>query len=113
MAGWIRKPLGTEVNLDPGDVAFDGVASPLKGAQPSVFGPCLLWPKCQTAGWMNTPLGTDVDIGPGHIVLDGDPAPPAKGVHSPLFSAHVFCGHSRPSQLLLSSCSFFFRPAED
>jgi len=40
-------PLGTEVNLDPGDVVFDGVAAPPKGAQPPVFGQCLLW---QTAG---------------------------------------------------------------
>ena len=47
----------------------------------------------------------------GHIVLDGDPAPPAKGVQQPpLFLAHVYCGHGRPSQLLLSSCSVaYFR----
>jgi len=60
----------------------------------------------QMAGWMKTPLGTEVDLGPGHIVLDGVPAP-AKGVQrSPLFSAHVHCGHGRPSQLLLSYCLF-------
>jgi len=58
----------------------------------------------QTAGWMKTPLGTEVDLGPGYIVLDGDPAAPRKGHSSPLFSAHVYCGHSRPSQLLLSCC---------
>jgi len=57
----------------------------------------------QMAGWMKTPLGTEVDLGPGHIVLDGVPAP-AKGAHQPLFSAHVYCGHGRPSWLLLSSC---------
>ena len=54
---------------------LDVVAAPppLKGAQPPVFGPCLLWPK----GWMDkTPLGTEVDLGAGHIVLDGDLAPP-------------------------------------
>ena len=46
-------------------------------------------------------IGTEVDIGAGHIVLDGFPAlaPP------PLFSAHIYCGHGRPSQLLLSSCT--------
>jgi len=27
-----------------------------------------------------------------------------RGIAAPLFSAHVYCGHSRPSQLLLSSC---------
>ena len=33
------------------------------------------------------------------------PSSPRKGhSNSPLFSAHVYCGHGRPSQLLLSSC---------
>jgi len=27
MAGWIKMPLGMEVNLDPGDVVLDGVAA--------------------------------------------------------------------------------------
>jgi len=41
--GWMDQvPLGTEVRLGPGDV-LDGVAAPLlKGAQPPVFGSCLL-----------------------------------------------------------------------
>jgi len=47
---------------------------------------------------------TEVDLGPGHIVLDGDLAPPRKGHSSLLFSAYVYCGHGRPSQLLLSFC---------
>jgi len=51
---------------------------------------------------MKTQLGTEVDLGPGHNGLDWDPAPSA----TPLFSAHVYCGHGRPSQLLLSSCYF-------
>jgi len=64
----------------------------------------------QTAGWLKTPLGTEVDLGRGHIVLDGDPALPPKGHSSlPLFSADVYCGHGRPSQLLLSSCLLWFR----
>ena len=55
----------------------------------------------QTAGWMTTPLGTEVDLGPGHIVLDGvTPSSPRKGHSRPHFSAHVYCGHGRPSQLL-------------
>jgi len=60
--------------------------------------------------WMKTPLGTEVDLGPGHIVFDGDAARlPAKGAQQPppRSSAHVYCGHGRPSQLLLSSCSKF------
>ena len=43
-------PLGSEVNFGPSDVVLDGVAAlPLKGAQPPVFGPCLLWPN----SWMD------------------------------------------------------------
>ena len=42
-------PLGMEVTLGPGDIVLDGVAGPLKGAQPPVFGPWLLWPN----GWMD------------------------------------------------------------
>jgi len=50
-AGWIKMPLGAEVNLGPGDVALDGVAAPplLKGAQTPIFGSCVLWPN----GWMD------------------------------------------------------------
>jgi len=46
----------------------------------------------------------EVGLGAGHNVLDGVPAS-AKRAQHPLFSAHVYCGHRRPSQLLLSSCS--------
>jgi len=69
--------------------------------------PPSLWPAyCgQTAGWMKTPLGTEVDIGPSHIVLDGVPALRETGTAAPIFSARVYCGYGRPSQLLLSSCS--------
>jgi len=44
---------------------------------------------------MKMPLGTEVELGPGHIVSEGT-----------LFPARAYCGHGRPSQLLLSSCSF-------
>jgi len=57
---------------------------------------------------MKTPLGTDVDLDPGHIVLDGVPVLRKTGTAAPIFSARVYCGHGRPSQLLLSSCLFFF-----
>ena len=41
--GWIKMPLGTEVNVVPGEVVLDGVAAPpLKGTHPPVFGSCLL-----------------------------------------------------------------------
>jgi len=83
---------------------LDGDPVPLrkKEAEPPILAHVY---RGQMAGWMTTPLGTEVDLGPGHIVLDGVPAP-AKGAQQPppLFSAHVYCGHGRPSQLLLSSC---------
>jgi len=46
-----------------------------------------------------------------HCVRRG-PSSPRKGDNSPLFLAHVYYGHDRPSQLLLSSCYFisFLRP---
>jgi len=56
------------------------------------------------------PLGTDVDRGAGHILLDGGPTLRERVTAAlpTLFSAHVYCGNGRPSQLLLSS-SFFPR----
>ena len=103
-AGWIKVPLGTEVNLGSSDVVLDGVAAPRKKEhslpQFSDHVYC-----CQTARWMRTPLGTEVDFSPGHIVLDGVLVFCERGTAAPpLFSAHVYCGHGRPSQLLLSSC---------
>ena len=56
---------------------------------------------------MKTPLGSEVDLGPGHIVLDGVPAVRERGTAAPIFSAHVYCGHGRPSELMLSSCNEF------
>jgi len=53
-AGWIKMPLGTEVNIGPGNVVLDGVArrsSRLKGAEPPVFRPMSIV-HGQTAGWM-------------------------------------------------------------
>jgi len=53
---------------------------------------------------MKTPLGREVDLGPGHIVLDGVSALRETGTAAPIFSARIYCGHGRPSQLLLSAC---------
>jgi len=43
----IKMPLGTEENLDQGDVVLDGdPVPPRKGrSSPPLFGPCLLWPR--------------------------------------------------------------------
>ena len=45
-AGWMKTPLGTEVNLGPGHIVLDEdpAPPPRKGALP-LFGPCLLWPR--------------------------------------------------------------------
>jgi len=43
-AGWIKMPLGTEVNLGPGHTVLDGdPAPPRKGHSNPNFGPYLLW----------------------------------------------------------------------
>jgi len=40
MAGWMKTPLGTEVDLGPGHIVLDGVLPPAKGAQqPPSFRP--------------------------------------------------------------------------
>jgi len=100
--GWIKMTLGTEVNVGLGDVVLDGVAAPHpKGAQPPVFGSCLLWPN----GWMDeeaTWYGSRPRPRP-HCIRR-HPSSPRKGHSSPLFSADVYCGPGRPSLLLLSSC---------
>jgi len=57
MTGWIKMPLGREAGLGQGDIVLDGDPAsphhghmlldgnpPKKGAQPPIFGPCLLWP---------------------------------------------------------------------
>ena len=91
-AAWITMPLGTEVGRPTRHCVQCGPSYTQKKmhTHPTQF---LAHVYCgQTAGWMTTPLSTEVDLGPGHIVLDG------AAVHSsPLFSAHVYYGHSRPS----------------
>jgi len=44
--GWIKMPLGTEVDLGPGDTVLDGIQlAHGKGHNSAPFlGPCLLWP---------------------------------------------------------------------
>jgi len=102
--GWIKMPLRMEVGLGPGDFVFDGdPSSPFqKGAEYPFFGPCVLWPN----GWMDQD-GTWHGGGPQSRSLCArwGPPPQKKGVGAhptPIFS-YVYCGHGRPSQLLLSS----------
>ena len=95
--------LGTEVGIGPGDVVLDEdpAPPPKKGAQPPVFGPCLLW----SNGWMDedpTWYGNRPRPWP-HGVRQGPSSPREEGT-APLFSADVYCGHGRPPELLLTFC---------
>jgi len=89
-------PVGTEVDLGPGDIVLNGdpaPPSPKKGAQPPIFYPRLLWPNgCMD---QDATYVTELRLGPGHTVVDGDPtAIPKKGGTAPQFSAHVCCGQT-------------------
>jgi len=67
-----------------------------------IFGPCLLWPN----GWMDEDdawYGSRPRPRP-HCTRRGASSRERGTAASPLFSADVYCGHGRPSQLLLSSC---------
>jgi len=47
-AGWMKTPLGAKVDLGQGHIVLDGVLAPAKrgiSAPPTLFGPCLLWPR--------------------------------------------------------------------
>ena len=48
-SGWVKTPLGTEVDLGPGHIVLDRVPLPALRerctAAPPLFGPCLLWPR--------------------------------------------------------------------
>jgi len=46
-AGWIKMPLSTKVGFGPGHILCWTL--PQKGAQPPIFGPCMLW----SNGWMD------------------------------------------------------------
>ena len=99
--GCIKMKLGTEVGLGPGYIVLDGDPAPPKGAQPTIFGPCLLWPN----GWMDQDA-IWYGCGPWpmwHCVRCGPSPPHGKGHSSLQFSAH-FALHGRPSQQLLNSC---------
>jgi len=114
-AAWIKMPLGTEVGLGPGDIVRLGPIPcfPKRGHNPPIFGPCLLW--------LNGSMDEDVTWygtrpRPKPHCVRREPSSPAKGRQQPpLFSAHAYCGHGRPSQLLLSSCqnSFTDRPSSN
>jgi len=47
IAGWMKMPLGTEVDLGPGHIALKGTQLPTmkRHTSPPLFSPCLLWPR--------------------------------------------------------------------
>jgi len=76
-------PLGTEINLGTDDVVLDWIPAPppLKGAQPPVFGSCLLWPN----GWMDedaTWYRTRPRPSP-HCIRRGPSSPRERGTAAP------------------------------
>jgi len=89
-----------EVGLGPGDFVIDGDPAPTAEKRHShheIFGLCLLWPN----GWMDQ----DVTWYGGKLrprrrcIRWGRSSPRERGTAAPppLFWAHVYCGHSRPS----------------
>ena len=106
MAGWIKTPLGTEVDLGPGHIYQTGSQLFAKGAQLPIFGPCRLW----SNGWMGkdaTWYGSRPRPRP-HCVRRGPSSPARKALAASLFSAHVYCGPmvtiSATAELLLAMC---------
>jgi len=78
--------LGMELGLGPGNFVLDGdpaLPSPKGGAEPQIFGPCLLWPN----GCMHVKMPLDMEVGLSpEDLFDGDPAPlPKKGMERPNF----------------------------
>jgi len=86
-------PLGRKIGLDSSDIVFDGkpaLPSPIKGAEPPIFDPCLLC--LLLAGWIKMPLGMEVGIDLVDIVLYGTQLPSPKREQSPQFLVHVYRG---------------------
>jgi len=91
ITGWIKMPLDMELGLIPSDIVLDGDPAPLlkKGAEPPIFGPCLLLPD----GWMDqdaTWRGGRSRPRP-HCVRCGPMQLPSPNGYSPQFSAHICC----------------------
>jgi len=97
-AAWIKRPLGTDLS----DIVFDvDPATPRKEwhIHPHpIFGPCLLWPN----GWMDDDAAwyRSRPRPRPHCTRRGSSSH-EMGTATPLFLAHIYCGHGLPSQLLL------------
>jgi len=77
--------LGMQVGLGPGHTVLGGDPAPpsLKGHNPPIFGPYLLWP----TAWIKMPLGMEIGLDLGDFVLYGDPVAtsPKGGADPPNF----------------------------
>ena len=80
-----------------------GRSSALKRAQPLSFRFMTIVAK-RLDGWRGTWYGSRPRPRP-HCVRRGPSSPRERGTAAPPSAAHVYCGHGRPSQLLLSSCT--------
>jgi len=92
--GWIKMPLGMEVDLGPGDI-IRGPNSPRKGAHTTpTFRPMSIVVKLMQV--CRILLDTKIGFRPGDIVVDGDCSSPTKGAEHPPpnFSAHDYCGQT-------------------
>jgi len=106
MAGWIKMPtVRMEVGLGSGDLVLDEDQAPFpkKGAEPPNFRPMSIVAKrLDGSRWYLAWRWASVQV---TLCEMGTQLPHKKwGPEPPQFSAHVYCGHGRPSHLLLSSC---------
>jgi len=111
--GRIKMKLGMQVGLGPGQIVLDGDPAPArwgpspplqKGQSPN-FRPISIVAKpldASDATW----YGGRPNTSPRRLCVRWGPSSPPqeRGSAAPLFSAHVYCGHGRPSQRQLSSC---------
>jgi len=99
-AGWIKMPLGREVDLGLGDIVLDEDPAPPRGHSPRFSARVVAkrWMDQDTTWYWGRPR-----LRP-HCVRWG-PSPP-KGAQQPvpLFGPCLLCPNGRPSQLLLSTC---------
>ena len=107
--GWTKIALGMEVGLGPGDCVRWGPSYP--GTMPGTEGTpttTQFWTMFIVAKRMDEDA-TWYGGRPRHRPHCSRRGPSsARNGHSsppPIFSAHVYCGHGHPSQLLLSSCT--------
>jgi len=80
-----------EVGLGSGHSVLDGDPASPKGAQPPIFGPCLLWPN----GWMDQDaIWKGGRPWPRRHYVRWGPSCPKKGAHQPPSFRLMYCGQT-------------------